>query len=70
MKHPTPYNGEPDLKKFNLWTASVVHYVDIMKYRERTMISLISEYVTGRAKEFYIDHVAGRVNEWTFETLF
>ena len=32
MKHPTPYNGEPDLKKFDLWTASVVHYVDVMKY--------------------------------------
>ena len=34
------------------------------------MIGLISEYVTSRAKEFYVDHVAGRVDEWTFETLF
>ena len=34
------------------------------------MIKLMSECVSGTAKAFYLKHVTGRVDEWTYETLF
>ena len=38
MKHPTPYDGKPDIQKFDQWIASILNYADVMKIRERTMI--------------------------------
>jgi hypothetical protein len=70
MKHPTPYDGKPDIQKFDQWIASILNYADVMKIRERTMIGLMSEYVSGQAKDFYIEYVAGKLDNWTFDSLF
>ena len=70
MKHPEPYNGKPDIDVFNSWVHSVINYTDVMKIRERTMIRMMSEYMTDKAKTFYLKYVSGRVDEWSYETIF
>ena len=70
MKHPELYNGKLDIETFDNWVHSITNYADVMKIRERTMIRLMSEYVTGTAKTFYLKHVANRADEWTYATLF
>ena len=70
MKHPEPYDGEPDIELFDNWVHSVTNYADVMRIRERTMIRMMSEYVTGTAKTFYLKHVANRADEWMYATLF
>lgn len=52
MKHPKLYDGKQDIEVFDNWVHSVMNYADIMKIRERTMIRMMSEYVTGTAKNF------------------
>ena len=70
MKHPTPYNGKPDIQVYDQWMASITNYAQTMKIRERTMIGMMSAYVTGKAGDFYMRRVAGRADEWTYATVF
>jgi hypothetical protein len=70
MKHPTPYNGKPDIQVYDHWMASITNYAQTMKIRERTMIGMMSAYVTGKAGDFYMNRVAGRADEWTYQTVF
>src|SRR6266478_9732079 len=41
-----------------------------MRIRERTMIRIMSGYVTGTARTFYSLHVAGRPDKWTYSNIF
>lgn len=70
MKHPEPYDGKQDIEIFDNWVLSVTNYADIMRIRERTMIRMMLEYVTGDAKMFYLKYVAGRADEWNYQTIF
>jgi hypothetical protein len=70
MKHPTPYNGKPDIQVYDHWMASITNYAQTMKIRERTMIGMMSAYVTGKAGDFYMNRIAGRADEWTYQTVF
>ena len=70
MKHPEPYDGEPDIEVFDNWVHSITNYADVMKIRERTMIRMMSKYITETAKTFYLKHIANRADEWTYATLF
>ena len=70
MKHPTPYNGKPDIQVFDHWMASITNYAKTMKIREKTMIGMMSAYVTGKAGDFYMNRIAGKADEWTYEEVF
>ena len=70
MKHPTPYDGKQDIETFDNWVHSVTNYAKILKIREKTMILMMSEYVTGTARTFYSIHVAGKEDNWTYATIF
>jgi len=70
MKHPESYDGKPDLELFDGWMNSIITYADVMKIREKTMIKLMSSYVTGNAQLFYSRNVSGKFDRWTYETLF
>ena len=70
MKHPEPYDGKADLDVFDGWVHSITNYAEVMKVRETTMIRMMSEYVTGTARIFYLKNVAGRAHKWSFATIF
>ena len=70
MKHPAPYNGKANIQVFDHWMTSITNYAKMMKIRERTMIRLMSAYVTGKAGEFYMNRIARRAEDWTYETVF
>ncbi|KAF9642116.1 hypothetical protein BDM02DRAFT_3193888 [Thelephora ganbajun] len=53
MTPPVPYDGRNDLEYFDNWALSVTNYVDIMKIHERTMMKMMSGYVSGQAQTFY-----------------
>ena len=70
MKHPDPYDGSPDLEVFDNWMNSVLNYADIMKLRESTTIKMMAEFMTGTPRTFYTMNVMGRVDEWSYATIF
>ena len=70
MKLPKPYDGKQDVEEFDSWSFGITNYAEIMKIRERTMIRMMAESLTGKAKIFYKQFVAGNADKWTFTTLF
>ena len=70
MKLPKPYDGKPDVEEFDSWSFGITNYAEVMKIRERTMIRMLAESLTGKAKIFYKQFVAGNADNWTYTTLF
>jgi len=70
MKLPLPYDGKADLEAFDQWTFSVTNYAKVMRVSDKTMIRVMTDLVSGKAKGFYMDYVAMRQDRWTLATLF
>ena len=55
MKHLMPYNGKANIQVFDYWMASIMNYTETMKIHEKTMIGMMSAYVTKKAGDFYMN---------------
>ncbi|KAF9641922.1 hypothetical protein BDM02DRAFT_3194260 [Thelephora ganbajun] len=70
MTPPVPYDSRNDLEYFDNWALSVTNYADVMKIHERTMMKMMSGYVSGQAQTFYNLNVFGRTRQWPYAKFF
>ena len=63
MKLPDPYDGTPDWRAFQKWAIYLAHFAEVNKYSDRAMLLMMLPFVKGKVEEFYLDHVANKIDD-------
>ncbi len=70
IKTPFIWNGSPDLDVFDQWTYEVDTWRELHGLSDRLMIKLVVQFMSGKASQFFMRHVATRQSDWTLKLLY
>ncbi|KAI1784153.1 hypothetical protein LXA43DRAFT_847946, partial [Ganoderma leucocontextum] len=66
---PEKYSGTPDLAEFNRFIGQVRDYLDGYRVKPKRHGTVISQFLEGRAHEFYVNTISRNPREYPFKNI-
>ncbi|KAI0704832.1 hypothetical protein BC835DRAFT_1302798 [Cytidiella melzeri] len=70
LKNPVPWDGRSDLDAFDEFTYEYDTWVELNALPERLALKVIVNFLNGKARKFFMTHVATRQHKWTVPLLY
>ncbi|PIL26897.1 hypothetical protein GSI_10035 [Ganoderma sinense ZZ0214-1] len=70
LKPPAKWDGTPDLDKFDHWKYELNTWAELNKAPGYLIVKTMTNYVSGKASRFFMDHVANSNSEWSLENVY
>ncbi|KAG8695605.1 hypothetical protein FRC09_009059, partial [Ceratobasidium sp. 395] len=69
LKEPTPYNGEQDYDKFELWDYETEQWLKESGLKKKKAVRYVGTFLKGKAAQWYMDFVAPDPSAHTLDTI-
>ena len=70
LKPPAKWDGTPDLDVYDTWKYNLTTWAELNGTPDYIMVKTMTYYITGKASQFFMNHVAKSKFTWTLENVY
>ena len=70
LKPPAKWDGTLDLDGFDTWKYNLNTWVELNQVPDYIMVKTMTYYITGKASQFFMNHVARSKFTWTLDNVY